>query len=218
MDLSRWYNHFIDIHIKQTPSLYYNKFKHKLVYNVEFRVRYDRTYDFSRIAGPANVEQRIARAKEFADLYENRNSDCRMRLENYSLSIFHNDIDYLYNLATERLGAYKSSLTELYTNLNSNNQQAIEIGKCIMKTDNGYQYRANVRAGVYSSRQDNIALANYLVGLGDEVRVTKNFLHELRHYKYIQSRYFYLKDPAVTSMIMLIQPKLIKSVQEIVVQ
>jgi len=218
MDLSRWYSNFIDLRVKQTPSLYYNKFKHKLVYNVEFRVRYDKSYDFTSITGGSNlIEQRIEKAKVFADLYENRSSDCRMRLENYSLSIFHDDIDYLYNLATEHLGAYKSSLSVLYTSLTSTSQQAIEVGNFIMKTDIGYQYRANLRSGLYN-RQDNIACANYLVGLGDEVRASKNLLHELRNYKYIQSRYFYLKDPAVASMIMLIQPKLIKSVQKIVVQ
>jgi hypothetical protein len=224
MDLSQWRKTFPNLTISETRSRYYGKFFHKLVYRVPgsnffcsvneisaLEKRLQRSYE--KI--PAD---RLEMAKTFCEFYLNRNSEYRIRIENNVMCIFHNDLDYLYDLATVRFKKYQTSLQYLTTVFDDAGHKALEAGKFIMKIDNGYSHKVNVRSGFYRNQKENLALVGYLQNLGHEVKVSENLFKDLITYKYIQSRYFYVKDPAIVSMLMLIQPRFIKSIQEIVVK
>lgn len=224
MDLSHWHKTFPNLPIQETRSKYYGKFLHKLVYKVpgsnffcsvrqlsDLRLRLARAYE-------KILPDRLEMCETFFEFYLARTSDYRIRIENNVMCIFHNDLDHLYNLATDKFKKYKTSLKYLTTVFDTDSFQALEAGKCIMKTSNGYSHKVIIRSGFYRNQTENLALAQYLKNLGDEVKVSDNLFKELTSYKYIQSRYFYIKDPAIASMLMLIKPRFIKSIQEIVVK
>lgn len=233
MDLSLWRN-FEFCKIYETKQLYYKKYYHKIVYNVKgahlFRLitngnapheQLDKV--ISRLHESYSIKDiNHQQLHDFLNFYVKRKSlDVKVRIERSTMAIFHNDLTFLYNVANEDLKKYSTKLIEMTTYFNELTKSILDKKGIIVKKQTDYLYRVNIRNDFFYKKFNNErrALAHYLNNIGDEVKMTRDLLEALEgNNKYFTGSYFHVKDPNIVSMIMLITPNLVKSVQQLVVK
>lgn len=155
----------------------------------------------------------------FHQVLRNPENKFRIRTEGHSISIFHADIDFMYHVAANDLSAYAHNLQLLSTVTSAEQLAALENNQIIVRKSPDYAWRVYVRDGFYRNFTERQALANYLENLQDQVKVSKNFIRELKGVtKYIKGNYFHVKDPRLVDMIHLIIPNFVRSVQQLVVK
>ena len=95
----------------------------------------------------------------------------------------------------------------------------LNSGAIIRKTDIGYSHKVILRDGKYSPEIKRKIL-NYLETLGDEtVRLPKSCYEMLaKSTSFVWNLYFYTNDPAITTFISLIEPRLVSNIHKIVVE
>ena len=222
MDTSRWYNLNDYIKIVGTQRKFYRRYLHKLVYTVygAWALSGSETIDALRGKLSRSRHQLDLRTIElvtpFFDLYTAKDSRLRFIAERSTLSVFCDDIDYLFELAQDKLSPHKPEI--LSTVLDQDSQELLDKGMILVKTPTEHCWRINIRSGFYRNLAERQGLAQYLKNLGDEVKVTKNILQRLgSNDKYLYGGYFHVKDPRVVDMIRLITPDLVQSVDQLVV-
>ena len=233
MDLSRWYNINPSIKIVETTKKFYSKYLYKIVYelpgvsllpytrNEEHFLYKIATYESRRWGGyrPATAGHLLSTetAVKLLLLYKvySGSSDLRFRTEGHNISIFSNNLDYLYEIATVNLSGCSGHITTVSMPLSQYSQDILEEDYIIVRTPTDYLYRVNLKNG-WSSKTDIVNLANYLEVIKDEVKVTQGFLEDLKkQHKYLTGRYFYVRDPKLVDMLVLIAPLLILSIQKL---
>jgi hypothetical protein len=233
MDLSPWHN-FKFCKISETKQLYYKKYYHKIVYKIKG------AHLFTLINNGSNAHDQLNRKIErFHEAFSINNADCqqlhdflsfyvqrksleaRFRIERSTVAIFHNDLTFLYNLANGDFKKYSDKLREMTTYFDESTKSVLDKNGIIVKAHTDHLYRVNIRNYFFYKKYDNErrALGNYLKEIGEEVKITIDLLQALEgNNKYFTGSYFHVKDPNIVSMIMLITPNLIKSVQQLVVK
>lgn len=223
-DTSQWYDLNSAIKIVETNKKFYKFYMHKLVYTIpgSYAVANGNSIeDVKKIimrTYPSDiVAYKLSSILAFHQFYiERRSYDVRCRIERNTVSIFAKDSQTLYQLATNQLSSYIPEILSTVTC--EKTRDSLDKGFQIMKQETEYKFKVNIRDGFYKIVDDRRHLANYLQGLGDEVKITKNILSALgSSNKYMSSGYFYVKDLRVVDLIKLIAPTVIRSVQPIVV-
>lgn len=228
MDLSRWYNINKYIKVCATQRKFYGQFNYKLVYAVPGAFVIPCTKDnsnlHSRISHIVHSKHsrystlNVPMLETFFELYQNRGTQIRIRVEGSTLSIFGRDLDHLYDLASGELAAYTNNLISVTAPVDAKQQELLDQGKIILKTSRQHHYRVTLRSGAYRNFQERQALVKYLINLDDQVEITKNLLDQLNGgNKYLYGGYFYVSDTRIVDMIALIIPNLIRSVNQVVV-
>lgn len=233
MDLSRWYNINPTIKIVETTKKFYSKYLYKIVYelpgvsllpytrNEEHFLYKISTYESRRWSNyrPATAGHLLSTetAVKLLLLYKvySESSDLRFRTEGHNISIFSNDLESLYEIATVNLSGCSGNITTVSMPLSQHSHDVLEQDYIIVRTPTDYLYRVNLKNG-WSNKTDIVNLANYLKGVKDEVKVPRCFLADLKkHNKYLTGRYFYVRDPKLIDMLVLIAPLLILSIQQL---
>lgn len=217
MDLLPWrkLNKFLEIH--PTRNRFYNKYLYKLSYDligahlislyrnspVPFQHTKLRDHDMEKL-------------RIFMAVLGNKDYDLRYRSEGSSISIFGTSELELYNLASDRLKQYRSSLTSVTRVASEQDLAKLEAGCIIMTTPTPYRYRVTVREG-WRNRTDRQNLGNYLKSIRSEIKISDFLLQGMiNQHKYLHSCYFYVNDLKIVSMISLVAPNVVKRVQEVV--
>lgn len=224
MDLSQWHSKNPGVKIVPTKRKFYNQYLHKIVYRfvganiipgtvlnqdltkkIANRNRSGTTIDYQTV-------------QDFFDLYTNRNKNYRIRIEGNTLAIFGSTLELLFEI-TEKYPQHQKLLKELYTVLDDSWLPLLEQNYCILQRHINYSHRINFKAGWMRNYDDRRSLANYLQQLGNEIHCSSNLITSLKYgTKYFQGGYFYSKDPNIASMIALIVPTLVKSIQQVIIK
>lgn len=222
MDTSRWHEVNATIKIVETRNKFYSKFRHKITYD---RIPFLNAIYGSKTFYDVECKLRLRREPtpkniaELVDVYNvwsQRDSNMRIRIEGYRMSLFSNDEDLLYNIATEKLAQLKYKLILLSTVTNQQQSQALDTDCIILKNHINYTHKVLLKDGYYRDLQARHHLAQYLSNLGDEIKITKSFLYNLAsNNKYLNSGYFYTNDINIVDMIRLIMPNVVRSIQKI---
>jgi len=86
---------------------------------------------------------------------------------------------------------------------------ALDAGEVLVKTDNGYDYRINLREGRMTAQIAD-SLLNLLESQGDAVKMTRSCEQNLRNRNvWFTKTYFYSKDLQILTMINLIDPDIV---------
>ena len=210
-------NTFLDI--LPTKKKFYNRYLYKLTYHVvgAYLISMCKDNTFKSIRGAHNPLD-LEKLKVFSCVLKNKEYDLRYRSEGSSLSIFGTSEQELYDLATGRLGAFKSSLRSVTRVQSEEDLAVLEAGCIIMATPTEFRYRVAVKEG-WRKRQERQNLGNYLNSIRSEIKISDFLLQGMMtQHKYLTSCYFYVNDPKIVSMIALVAPGVIKRVQEVVIR
>jgi hypothetical protein len=226
MDLSPWYDRNPKLKVVETNRKFYKQFSHKLVFGIDYAMHVSGTNkDPAQLIGrlrhrlrvtESRLMSEIDRLRPFFDWYIQRDkTKFGCRIEGTSVSIFANDLDSLYQLASTQFNNYQ--LVMLSTVFDNQTQQLLDQGYIIVKQPTDYPYKITLREGFYKSVQDRNSLGQYLRSLGNEIKITQNILRTLESSnKYIYHSYFYVKDIRMVDMVNLVSPGIIRSVQVVV--
>jgi len=153
---------------------------------------------------------------DFYNLYHTPHGDeVKFRISYYSFTIFSDSESYLYNLASNVLADYKSSLSAVSLLEYTGDKQLLDDGYILTKTPTDHPYKVRLKEGVMKI-EDRHALVNYLKNLDVEVKVSPFILSRLGDkYKYFQGGYIYVNDARVIDILKMISPSLIGSVNQI---
>lgn len=228
MDLSQWYDINNKIKINYTKKKFYKKYLHRLDYHVPCAhfLRMVSTTDqlYLRVYGHYNryqqlpVDSVIKRLDVFLNLL-NKETIKKIRIERSNLAIFDDDLDNLYRLATNELKDFQQDIKTLVTVKNNEELEILNQNYIIARMPTDYLYRVNLRSGLYHNLEERHGFAKYLAAVGTEIKITKNLLSTLLSTnKYLQGGYFYVRDPDIISMILLIMPRIVLSVDPLVVK
>lgn len=225
MDILRWYKLNPKVVIKPTSNKFYNQYNYKIVYTVD---------GARAIPGSKTIEQfnfrlsylssNLRHSKAIADreligiLFDiYRDGQIRFRVEGNSVSMFSSDIDLLYQTASHRLAAYTKNLTMCSLVLSDAAQKALDVGHIVVNKPPEFRYKVLLRQGFYKNLAERQAAANYIEQLGDDIRISKLLLDNLKSpTKYLSAGYFYTNDRRLGDIVMMICPRLILSIRELV--
>lgn len=234
MDISLWRKITPHISVSHTMRRFYRRYDHKLTYFIpgasavpRFNELYDLSVYYTGLR-PSDykdesqyyqaVHQRGLYLAPLARAYQQRGVDTRYRIERNTVSIFASSLDQLYNLAQTDLSSYATNLRTLTTPASTKDQQVLDQDCIVVRSLPDHAYRVYIRDGFYRNSNERQALVDYLVNIGDQVRISKNYLDEIRGpSKYIRAGYFHVADPRLVDMISLIMPRLVQRVQQLVV-
>lgn len=221
MDLLPWnkINKFVDI--LPTKRKFYDKYLYKLVYDLRgahiFSL-YSKNFFSNNFHTNRLSESEREKIDVFVTVFRNKDLDLRWRSEGNSLSIFGQSEHELYELASNKLLAYKSSLRSVTRVMNEQDLADLEAGHVIMSEKTAFPYKVTIRQGLRNTHDRHI-LGNYLKSIRSEVKISDFLLQGMIHQnKYLHSCYFYVNDPKIVSMIALVAPNIIKRVQTVVVR
>lgn len=225
MDILRWYKLNPKVVIKPTSNKFYNLYNYKLVYKVDGAraIPGSKTLDqlnlrMSYLGGISRHNKGVVDRELIGILFDiYRDAQIRFRVEGNSVSMFCSDIDLLYHTASHRLAAYTNNLTQCSLVLSDAAQKALDGGQIIVNKPPEFRYKVLLRQGFYRNLSERQAAANYIEQLGSDIKISKLLLNNLKSStKYLSAGYFYTNDRRLGDIIMMICPRLILSIRELV--
>lgn len=164
----------------------------------------------------ADINQIVTFAKVYKQ--DHKPHTVRFRIESDILSIYSDSEECLYNLATNELAAWGSSLLSFSMPENENVQALLDQGYVVVSKPQTHAFKIKLRE-TFGHNVERKQLANYLQGLGNDVKVTTYILEHLkREHKYFPAGYIYVNDLRLVDMLRLVSPNLVGSVQHLVTQ
>lgn len=223
MDTSRWSRLNSLVRLLETRQLFYKKYAYKIVYSI------NGAYLLSNCASEETLVDKASRSrprkpidlktlKDFFRVLTEKKQYIRTRCEGNSVSIFSQDLDLLYEIAGKELKQYTCQLSTVSLVRSPDDFEVLNQNKIISRTSQTHPWKISLRQGWARDNDNKVALAQYLKALGDEVRVTDFLLDTLsKNNKYISGHYFYVRHPGTADFILMMSPRLIASITEIVV-
>ena len=134
-------------------------------------------------------------------------SDFHFRIEEPWLCVYHNSQAYLYSLISQ--SPSQDRLLSVCVPRNLASIAALDAGEILVRSDNGYNYKINLREGRMTAQIAD-SLLNLLESQGDAVKMTKSCEQNLRNRNvWFTKTYFYSKDLQILTMINLIDPDIV---------
>ena len=219
-DLSRWHKLNPAINIVPTSKKFYGRYSHKMVFTVAnsyLITKYGGTTLDWLTAKPQSGSDNLDTLRCFRNVLRDPESGFRLRSEGSTLGVFHTDIDFMYDTVINKLRPHAHRLKLVNTVTSQAQYDALENNYIVTNQPTEYPWRVYVRDGFYRDFKERVALAAYLENIGDQARVSKYFIKDLRGAnKYLKGNYFHVKDPRLVDMLHLIMPKIVRSVQQVV--
>jgi hypothetical protein len=139
----------------------------------------------------------------------------KFRIEEPTLSVYAESEKELYDFATSliRVGKIHQKIKKIHRPKSQDHLDLLEQGFTVKQSKYGYTHKVMLREGRYSFAVKQ-QLHNYLKNLGDEVYLPKH-LHEAleKPFDSFWGSYFYTKDLGIITMISLISPTFVRSVE-----
>lgn len=240
MDTSSWIKLAPTLKVIDTKKKFFNKYLYKIVFNIpagriiqsksrnmtieeELEVRrkrlearttgYSYNYDWwaqnkLRLLNGVNVEH-LKYIKGIVNQYKGQ---IKYRVEEPTVTLYSEDESLLYTISL----AIPEALSELHKPANEHAINTLNRGEIIIKKPTEYTYKVIFRENnVVHETRDQIY--NYLVSLGDTVKMTKSCRHNLtiRNFWFTQT-YFYTKDESVIVFLNLIAPGTVAGIYKLV--
>lgn len=139
----------------------------------------------------------------------------KFRIEEPTLSVYADDEMDLYTLA---LNLYKHTrnsrqIKKIFRPKSDDHLDLLQQGYTVKQNKFGYPYKIMLREGRYST-ETKTQLHNYLKNLGDLVHLPRHLVEALeKPYDSFWGSYFYSKDTSILTMLSLIHPNFIRSVE-----
>ena len=161
----------------------------------------------------ANYAQLI----DFAKLHVDKNLGFKFRLEGSFFTIYAKTEFELYEVANNQLQEWGNDILQVSRLEDDTELVILDEGHILVKKSNGYEWKVLIKEGFYNYHDKN-SVANYLISLGDQIKISENLLYRLRTAsKYQRGGYFYTNDPRIADMIKLIVPSLIGTIHKLVI-
>lgn len=237
MDILFWTKLNPNILIGEVKRSYYNQYHFKLEINMvgssflrdptkdiaeqlETREKINRQVNFggswraSRLRVPnANEIAALEWLRDNKTAYE---TDIKFRIEEPYLQAYSANETKLHQFAEAMCTAVGNNNNLFKINRPASNQHLdiIKQGYTIRNRENGYPYKVYVREGRYSQATKK-AIHAFLVNAKDQVQMTTHFEDALlKKYESIWNCYFYVKDKSILTMLSLIDPRFVRSIDE----
>lgn len=216
MALYDWTKFNPGVKLVSTKKKFFNQFYYSLKYHVpKCRIicYWSETFYSSYTTQHANYSQLI----DFAKLHGDKTIGFKYRLEGSFFTIYSKTESELYETANNQLLEWGNDIIQV-SRLEDNSEAAVlDDGNILVKKSNGYEWKVLIKEGFYNPHDKN-SVANYLISLGDQIKISENLLYRLRTAsKYQRGGYFYTTDPRIADMIKLISPGLIGTIHKLVI-
>jgi len=161
----------------------------------------------------ANYDQLI----DFAKLHGDKNRGVKFRLEGSFFTIYAKTESELYEIANNQLQEWGNDILQVTRLQDDTALEVLDEGNILVKKSNGYEWKVLIKEGFYNYHDKN-SVANYLISLGDQIKISNNLLYRLQTAsKYQRGGYFYTNDPRIADIIKLISPGLIGTIHKLVI-
>jgi len=238
MDILFWIQSNPKIKIDYTTKKYFGKYLYKLVVYapggrlvddtgelseaLEHRRHINRHISQSWWHARSNRELENANVEFLTvlrDIRHDKSIDIKLRVEEPRIQIYAKSNEDLIALYDSHLKPFNDLIESYASPANEQSANLLNSGAIIRKTDIGYSHKVILRDGKYSPEIKRKIL-NYLETLGDEtVRLPKSCYQMLaKSTSFVWNLYFYTNDPAITTFISLIEPRLVSNIHKIVVE
>lgn len=154
----------------------------------------------------------LERIKLFKAKYEDQ---LKFRIEEPNLQVYAEDEDILYKFAQAICDADNSHLTTISRPKTDKILSLLKQGYTVTKKDMEYPFKVMVREGRYS-KDIKEQLLKYLQGIGDDqAYLPPHFVESMsKTYESVWNIYFYVRDRSLLTMISLIHPGFVRTVEE----
>jgi hypothetical protein len=144
-------------------------------------------------------------------------SIAKVRIEGNAFCIYSSDHQYLLDIVKVHLSEHIDSLTRVFLVESLSHLHILDQGNIIVKKTKPHPYRVKLNYGFFKDFASRASLATYIEQLGDEVKISKNLLEELRlNNKYFRGGHLYVKDLNVANMLKFISPSIIGSTHQMI--
>ena len=139
----------------------------------------------------------------FKDIIQSYDGQIKVRIEEPNLTLYADNEDILFDIAK----AYTDSLIEIHRPSSLAAAEALDRGECILKKPIDYTHKVVFKESAQLSMGTKTSIYDYLINLGDTVKMTKGCQRNLTENRYwFTSTYFYTKDESVLTFLNLIAP------------
>jgi hypothetical protein len=236
MDILSWTKLNPNIRITDVNKRFYNQYYYKLEMNVTgtgFLRKHDLTIEAQAVTRKLHNQDRKVnfggswrynRVKDTTEqdikiLNKIRHAhakypDIKLRIEEPSLQAYSIDEESLYRFAVEVTHDDNQHFVSMSKPPTPEHLALLKNGFTISRKLTDYPIKVHVREGRYNIQTKQQVL-NYLQNVPDEVHLTDHFVNSFSaEYESVWNCYFYTKDRSILTMVALINPSLIRAIEE----
>jgi len=161
---------------------------------------------------PAPTFQERAFVESLENILPDYDADIKKRIEDPMMQLYTNDLNVMKSIASKLDASY---LRSVCVPENQDGANMLAKGYILTAKPSKWQYRFNTREAKYSTESKEQLLA-YLAALGDDVHLPQSLRDSLGEAKsrYIWGSYIYAHDAGIATMIKMINPHFIRSIDE----
>jgi hypothetical protein len=172
--------------------------------------RYNGAWSYQPRLSDAKVNQ----LEYFKNIIQSYKDQIKVRVEQPILTLYSQDEQVLLDIA--RIEA--DSLLEVHRPGNLQAAEALDRGECIVKTITEYTHKVVFKETGNLSIATRASIYDYLINLGDVVKMTKSCRQNLSGNRYwLTSTYFYTKDESILTFLNLIAPGAVAGIYKLAV-
>ena len=152
----------------------------------------------------------------FRSISSQYQSNIKVRIEEPYLTLYSDDEQLLYNIA---IGDPSARTREIHRPVNDEAKAVLNRGEIIVSPHIAYNYKITLSEGYSHNAISRKQIYEYLISLGDDVKLTKGCVHLLTSSQlfWCASSYFYAQDDGIQVFIKLIDPGAISGICKLTV-
>jgi hypothetical protein len=181
------------------------------LHNQVRKVIFGGSWRYNRVHDPNEQDIEILNKISHA---RGKHPDLKLRVEEPSLQIYSVDEDSLYKFAAEITHGNNQHLVSIGKPLTPEHLALLEKGFTISSKLTDYPIKVHIREGRYGL-QTKQQILNYLQNVPEEVHLPDHFVSSFsKEFESVWNCYFYAKDRSILTMVALICPSLVRTVEE----
>jgi len=142
-----------------------------------------------------------------------RLGNLKVRIEDPHIQFYSSDVTTLKDLSLKLRHTDNSHFVSVMCPENQQNADLLKQGFVLKKKKIDWPYRLIIRDGRYNI-DSKTNLKNYLLQLGDEVKVPRSLWEQLERGGWIWGGYIYVKDKQITTMFSMIDANMVGRLEE----
>jgi hypothetical protein len=176
--------------------------------------RYNGAWSYQRNPTTRLSDARVAQLEYFKSILQTHKDQIKVRVEQPILTLYSQDEQVLMEIARTEA----DSLLEVHRPGNLQAAEALDRGECIVKTITEYTHKVVFKESGSLSIETRANIYDYLINLGDVVKMTKSCRENLSGNRYwFTSSYFYTKDESILTFLNLIAPGAVAGIYKLAV-